>query len=270
MAMPKVAETDRWQIDPRIRIVTVKTMNPAVDHLSSMRIRCRFIRDGSRCFALDKARSSVHVPSFGQVMSQPEEYIAVSLDGTQHTVVDDSSADVGAIEKAYDPETVDAFRSSMRTLAGGVVMITTRVGGKPWGLTISSCCSVSLEPPQLLVSLSRHTASCASILVTGKFGVSVLGTAQKELAQHGAVPRTPKFIADYCDDDDPAAEALSPMILGALCHLDCRLASVFDGGDHALLLGQVDRAVRSRHHSDAQPLLYFNGLFHSLGESLSG
>lgn len=203
-------------------------------------------------------------------MSPPEEYTAVSLDGTEYTVTGDLSADAGAVEKAYDQETIDAFRSSMRTLAAGVVMVTTRVGGKSWGLTISSCCSVSLQPPQLLVSLGRHTASCASILVTGKFGVSVLGAAQKELAQHGATPRAPKFIDGHCDDDDPAAQALSPMILGALCHLDCRLVRVFDAGDHALLLGRVDRAVRSRRHVDAQPLLYFNGSFHSLGEPLSG
>lgn len=205
-----------------------------------------------------------------QLMPAAKEYTAVSLDGTVYTVTGSSSADVGAVEQTHDQETVDAFRSSMRSLAAGVVMVTTRVGGKPWGLTISSCCSVSLEPPQLLVSLSRHTASCASILVTGKFGVSVLRAAQRELAQHGAAARAPKFIAGYCDDDDPAAEALSPMILGALCHFDCRLVRVFDGGDHALLLGRVDRAVRSRRHADAQPLLYFNGSFYALGESLAG
>ncbi len=209
------------------------------------------------------------IPRPQSLMSAAQEYTAVSLDGTVYTVADTSPADVGALEKAYDPETVDAFRSSMRSLASGVVMVTTRVGGKPWGLTISSCCSVSLEPPQLLVSLSRHTASCASILVAGKFGVSVLGAEQKELAQRGAAPRAPKFIHEYCDHEDPAAAALSPMILGALCHFDCRLVRAFDGGDHALLLGQVDRAVRSRGQGDAQPLLYFNGTFHALGASLA-
>jgi flavin reductase ActVB len=202
-------------------------------------------------------------------MSSAPEYTAVSLDGTVYTVASASATDIGAVEAAADLETIDAFRQSMRSLAAGVVMVTTRVGGKPWGLTISSCCSVSLEPPQLLVSLSRHTASCASILVAGKFGVSVLGTAHKDLAQHGAAPRTPKFIHDYCDHDDPAAAALSPMILGALCHFDCRLVRAFDGGDHALLLGRVERTVRSR-DPDGQPLLYFNGSFHALGASLAG
>lgn len=203
-------------------------------------------------------------------MSSAQEYTAVSLDGAVYTLTDTAPPDIGAVEKAYDPETVGAFRSSMRSLAAGVVMVTTRVGGKPWGLTISSCCSVSLEPPQLLVSLSRHTASCASILVAGKFGVSVLDVAQKDLAVHGAAPRAPKFIADYCDHDHPAATLLSPMILGALCHFDCRLVRAFDGGDHALLLGQVDRVVRSRAQADGGPLLYFNGSFHTLGASLAG
>ncbi|MGH2970263.1 MAG: flavin reductase family protein, partial [Solirubrobacteraceae bacterium] len=57
-----------------------------------------------------------------------------------------------------------AFKAAMRVLAGGVVMVTTRVDGRPWGLTISSCCSLSAEPPQLLVSLGSQTVTCREVL----------------------------------------------------------------------------------------------------------
>lgn len=36
------------------------------------------------------------------------------------------------------------FRTAMSQLAAGVVMVTCHVGDKPWGLTVSACCSISL------------------------------------------------------------------------------------------------------------------------------
>ncbi len=53
----------------------------------------------------------------------------------------------------------DAFRHAMRLLAGGVVVVTTRVDGRPWGLTVSACCSLTAAPPRVLVSLDARTAA---------------------------------------------------------------------------------------------------------------
>jgi flavin reductase ActVB len=190
-----------------------------------------------------------------------EDYTAVSLDGTVYTLAP-GEVGTGAVEP-YDEAVADAFRASMRLLAAGVVMVTTRVHEKPWGLTISSCCSISLEPPRLLVSLHRRTASCQAIVADGRFGVDVLSANQGALARHGAAPGAPKFIDEHCEDG--TEQSLSPMILGALCHLDCVVAEVFDGGDHAVILGAVHRVVHGKHAKRLRPLLYFDGSFHRLG-----
>jgi flavin reductase (DIM6/NTAB) family NADH-FMN oxidoreductase RutF len=49
-----------------------------------------------------------------------------------------------------------AFREAMSLLAAAVVMVTTRIDGRPWSLTISSCCSVSVAPPMILISLGHE------------------------------------------------------------------------------------------------------------------
>ncbi len=62
-------------------------------------------------------------------------------------------------EMAPPDAVLDGFRTAMSQLAAGVVMVTCHVGGKPWGLTVSACCSVSMSPPLMLVSLGSATTS---------------------------------------------------------------------------------------------------------------
>ena len=52
-------------------------------------------------------------------------------------------------------DVAEGFRAAMSRLAAGVVMVTCHVDDKPWGLTVSACCSVSMDPPLLPVSLGR-------------------------------------------------------------------------------------------------------------------
>lgn len=154
------------------------------------------------------------------------------------------------------------FKNAMSVLAGAVVMVTTYVGGRPWGLTISSCCSVTADPPQILISLRSDTVSCREIMRAGGFGVSMLSSEQRPVAELGAAVGTPKFVEDYCEGDDEVRTG--PPIAGALCHLGCSVSGSFEVGDHTLIVGQVDKV---RLHGDmrgADPLLYFDRGFREL------
>src|SRR2546428_1678019 len=112
---------------------------------------------------------------------------------------------------AVNPE---AFKAAMRVLAGGVVMVTARRDDRLWGLTISACCSISANPPQVLISLA-HSASCLpAILETGRFGLSILRADQKQLAELGAVPGGPKYVDAFTEEREPGLE--TTMIAGAL------------------------------------------------------
>lgn len=157
------------------------------------------------------------------------------------------------------------FREAMGRLASGVVMVTTIVDGIPWGMTVSACCSVSMNPQLLLVSLATQTKSASVIQEHKYFGVSILGANSIEVARFGSAPAQPKFIPQFCGVNEGPLN-LSPAVRGSLAHLDCALESTIIVGDHILLIGKV-HSVRSIIKDPAMdsPLLYFRREYFSLG-----
>jgi flavin reductase ActVB len=164
------------------------------------------------------------------------------------------------------PASVDeeTFKGAMRSLAAGVVMVVAQRGERLWGLTISACCSISASPPQVLISLADDASCREAILDTRRFGLSVLRDDQKHLAELGAVPGGPKYVDAFCDDAGSGRR--TTMIAGALVHLDCSVARVFEVSDHTILIGNVEAVVSPQR--EGGPLLYFDRTFHALGEPL--
>lgn len=163
---------------------------------------------------------------------------------------------------------VQQFKDSMGRLACGVVIVTCRVGDRPWGLTVSACTSISAEPPTLMVSLGAATASAVAIREQGVFGVSILSDAGLAAAKAGSAPGTPKFIDDAAlvPEHDPS----TPAIRSSLAHLDCRVADELVVNDHVLLIGAVERVsgdVVDRRLTDVSPLVHFERCFYGLQPS---
>lgn len=159
-------------------------------------------------------------------------------------------------------ELVNAFREAMRGMANSVVMVTTWHEGKPWGLTVSACCSVSATPPMLLVSIGAHTVTAHSIRELGRFGVNVLSEKQVDLAQFGARPQAPKFCHEHCESSKTSLER-APVIQSAVAHFCCRVAQEIHVADHVIYVGAVEEVTRS---VKDRPLLHYERQFHKLGE----
>jgi flavin reductase ActVB len=198
-------------------------------------------------------------------------YATTALDGdfTVHTEVGYVESGESFRQLHQEAETVEGtvFKAAMRELASGVVIVTTRVEDRPWGLTISSCCSLSLEPPQLLVSLRTQSVSCKEILRTERFGISILTARQRALAELGAAVGTAKFVDEFCRAGD-CEPFESPIIEGALYHLDCSLSDRHRAGDHEILIGLVRRALEAPPNVQHDPLLYYDRSFWGLGQKL--
>lgn len=149
-----------------------------------------------------------------------------------------------------------AFTGAMSQLATGVVMVTTEVDGRPWGLTISACCSVSLSPPTLLVSLGERTVSAAGIREARCFGVSVLGERLLKAAQFGSASGAPKFVEHFCEPGgDEVGLSRSPVVAGALAHIDCALTEQVSVADHEVFFGTARSVLLPV--DDDTPLLYY-------------
>jgi flavin reductase ActVB len=186
--------------------------------------------------------------------------------GRGSTALPASTADGNEVDDIQDEarpseETLTGFREAMSRLAAGVVMVTTEVEGKPWGLTVSACCSISMTPPLLLVSLGSETVSARVIERTGVFGVSLLTDKLIEVAQFGAARGAAKFVTEFCDP--PPVGVASPAVCGALAHVDCRVSQTIHAGDHTVFLGAVQAVVSG----DGEPLVYYARSYRAVADS---
>jgi flavin reductase (DIM6/NTAB) family NADH-FMN oxidoreductase RutF len=156
---------------------------------------------------------------------------------------------------AIGAELGGAFREAMSHLAASVVMVTTRLDDRPWGLTISACCSVSATPPTILVSLGDRTVSATAIGEQGQFGVSILGEDQIDAARVGSAPGESKFVDRFCRPEEfEDSICRIPVVRGAVAHLDCSVVRTLEIADHTVFFGAVRDVVLS---PGAPPLLYW-------------
>jgi len=147
-----------------------------------------------------------------------------------------------------------AFRRAMGAFATGVTVVTApREGGGYIGVTVNSFCSVSLEPPLILCCLKTNTCRYGHFHAASHFNVNILAADQSWLAQRFAGSPADRFsdIPHRCNDSGP------PLIDGCVVHLECRKQAVYPGGDHAILLGEVEALALS----DRPGLIFQNGRF---------
>ncbi len=149
-----------------------------------------------------------------------------------------------------------ALRNALGAFATGVTIITTRLAdGRVVGLTVNSFASVSLDPPLVLWSQSRTSASFPAFAAAERFVVNVLAENQKDLALQFARSSADKFAGLAYD----RGLGDVPILRGTAATFQCRSLKHHDGGDHVIHLGAVEDFV---HHSVA-PLLFSRGQFGS-------
>jgi flavin reductase (DIM6/NTAB) family NADH-FMN oxidoreductase RutF len=132
------------------------------------------------------------------------------------------------------PELATAFRNVMAAVCTPVSIVTTIVGEKPHGTTVSAFTSLSMDPPMVLVSLDKNSTLLRLVRQTRNFGVNVLGVGQEALALQFATKDPEKFASvGWAHDGD------SPRLHGGGAWLSCRAAKFVDGGDHVVIFGEV-------------------------------
>jgi len=149
-----------------------------------------------------------------------------------------------------------AFRRVMGHFPSGVTIVTTRLpGGRVCGLTVNAFCSVSLQPPLVLVCVDRFSDTHACILDAGLFAVNVLEAK-------GGEPLSRRFASPGADTKFEGVEYReestgAPVLEDSIAWVDCRLVESMPGGDHTIFLGEV---VAADAMGDT-PLVYFRGSY---------
>ena len=76
----------------------------------------------------------------------------------------------------------DLLRQAMRFWATGVTIVTAAHAGIQHGMTVSSFTSISITPPQVLVSVAHNTRTHDLIKHSQHFGVTILDESQMEIS----------------------------------------------------------------------------------------
>ena len=161
------------------------------------------------------------------------------------------------------PSDQQSFLAAMASFPSGVTIVTTTdADGRWWGFTATSFCSVSADPPLVLVCLAR-TAECYPVFTTARrWLVHVISPEHADVGITFASRGADKFAAA----DFEANENGLPRLAGACVTLECAEHAKLSGGDHTILLGRVLQT-----NSDGTtPAVYFRRAFHRLPQLPAG
>jgi flavin reductase (DIM6/NTAB) family NADH-FMN oxidoreductase RutF len=150
------------------------------------------------------------------------------------------------------------FRGAMRHLTGGVSVITAGRGNDITGMTVTSVSSLSLEPPTLVVSISREASSWPLIKRLGFFGVNVLAADQIAIAERFSGKGGLKGAERFAGLDLATLVSGVPLLAGALAAIDCEAEDLIERHSHAVVIGRV-LDIRSSRRSAA--LAYWQGQY---------
>ncbi len=150
--------------------------------------------------------------------------------------------------------TVDqhSFRAVLGRFASGVTVVTTRDKRKrDQGMTVSAFCSVSLDPPLVLVCI-EHTASLYNHLEKAThFTANILSEGQEAIARRFAESGAKRFAGlGYARGQNGMA-----VLDDVLGYVECEVVSRHESGDHDIIVGEVQAAVAN----EGKPLLYYRG-----------
>ena len=133
----------------------------------------------------------------------------------------------------------DFFRQVMGHFATGVTVVTTRSEKGLSGLTVSSFCSVSLDPPLVLICVALNSQTLPYIRESGTFAVNILTDRQEHLSRCFATTSQERY-EHFCHASYHVAATGSPVIDGALAFIDTRVVAEYPGGDHVIFVAQVE------------------------------
>jgi len=146
----------------------------------------------------------------------------------------------------------DEFRAVLGRFPSGVTVVTTKADdGIDHGMTVSAFCSVSLDPPLVLICIEKTASAHSALTAANGFVVNILSAKQEQLARRFSIVDIDRFEGVGFTRSAKGYAALDDV----LAVIECDRVSTCEGGDHTIILGEV-QATRAE---SGTPLLYYRG-----------
>ena len=135
----------------------------------------------------------------------------------------------------------------------GVAVVTALDGGgHARGLKCNALCSVSADPPLMLVSVDRTSTTLPAIRRSGRFAVNYLAAGREEIARLFASKEPDKFSEVPWQ---PAPGGMPWLHQDAIALAECDIEQEIDAGDHVIFIGRVTGGQPPA--PESRPLLYY-------------
>lgn len=159
-----------------------------------------------------------------------------------------------------DPVDRQAFRSGMARLAAAVNIVTS-TGDDGWcGFTASAVCSVTDNPPTLLVCMNKGSQSRGAIKASGVLCVNTVAGPHEELSMRFSGANGVKDMKTrFAGGEWLTLITGAPALADAMVAFDCRVVHTAEIGTHDVLFCEV---VGIHEGEASEGLVYFDRKFH--------
>ena len=163
------------------------------------------------------------------------------------------------------PVDAESFRRGMRHVPTVVTVVTFDAKEGPCGIRIGSFVSLSLDPPLICFNINKDSSIYAEAIQAERFLVHVLMDDQADVSDRFADPTLscreqldPKW-TEHGPHNIPTLEQY-------LVRFDCRRTQIYEGGDHSIFLGCVEKSEEGK---PARPLVYHQRAYHAVGDHMA-
>lgn len=158
------------------------------------------------------------------------------------------------------PADARSLKDALRTLGGGVSIVTAGEGDMRSGATVTSATALSVDPPRMLVSLNRPSSTWPVVDRFRHFAVNVVGADHKDIANRFAGVGGLRGAERYHGAEWTRLASGAPVLETAVAALDCEVEEAIERHSHVIVIGRVLAIRLGRGNS----LLYQNGRYHSV------
>lgn len=150
-----------------------------------------------------------------------------------------------------------AYRQTVGQFVTGVTVIAADVEGSIRAMTANSFTSLSLDPPLVLFCVGKNTKMGQLIHAATGFSINILQQDQQHISTY--------FAGGWKEDTPPPFTFEpwegGPKLEGSAAALGCSVETIYEGGDHWIVLGRVLALDRN---DTAAPLLFCSGRYAAL------
>jgi flavin reductase len=156
------------------------------------------------------------------------------------------------------------FRDAMARLGAAVNIITTGGPAGRGGFTASAVCSVTDEPPTLLVCMNRNATAAPALKANGNVCVNVVAAGQQDAAMVFAGVTKCSMEERFDSGTWVTLATGAPVLQGAVVSFDCQVTEIVEKGTHLVVFAAVAGIRTGSVHDHG--LIYFGRDYHPVGK----